>query len=122
MTCRKQKEQESKPEPAPQPKAGIPSGDTPPTATGSPKQLSTTVEKDSSPCTTLTSSVTVSPVLSIDKPAKRVHPRKELLPPLYDGFPASGTAEEQKHWMKKKNVKYWWYQKLTRPDDEEYHK
>ena len=80
------------------------------------------VGKDSSPCTTLTSSVNVSPVPTIDKPTKTGHPRKELLPPSHDDFPASGTVEEQKHWMKKKNVQYWWYQKLTGPDGEEYHK
>ena len=34
---------------------------------------------------------------------------------------SDGTAEEHKHWIKKKNVQYWRYQKLSGPGGEEYH-
>ena len=54
--------------------------------------------------------------------AKRGCPRKALQPPSNDDFPASGTADEQKQWLKKKNVPSWQYQKLYGPDGEEYNK
>ena len=74
-----------------------------------------------SPASTPTSSVVESPETTTTH-TKRGRPRKDLVPPSYDDFPASGTAEQQKNWMKKKSVQYWRYQKLSRPGGEDYHK
>ena len=74
-----------------------------------------------SPASTPTSSVVESQEPTITC-TKRGHPRKDLVPPSYDDFPASGTAEQQKNWMKKKSVQYWRYQKLSRPGGEDYRK
>ena len=45
-----------------------------------------------------------------------------MLPPSYDDFLALGTADEQKQWLKNKNVQYWCYVKLSGPGGEEYHR
>lgn len=74
-----------------------------------------------SPATTPTSSVVESPEPTTTR-TKRGRPRKELVPPSYDDFPVSGTAEQQKHWMKMKSVQYWRYQKLSGPGGEDYRK
>ena len=77
------------------------------------------------PCGTPTSSVSpgsVASVASTGKVSKRGRPRKDVQPPSFDDFPVTGTAEEQKHWLKVKNTAYWWYAKLSGPDGEDYQK
>ena len=74
-----------------------------------------------SPASTPTSSVIESPETTTTH-TKRGCPRKDLVPPSCDDFPASGTAEQQKNWMKKKSVQYWRYQKLSGPGGEDYRK
>ena len=74
-----------------------------------------------SPASTPTSSVIESSETTTTH-TKRGCPGKDLVPPSYDDFPASGTAEQQKNWMKKKSVQYWRYQKLSGPGGEDYHK
>ena len=77
------------------------------------------------PCGTPTSSVSpgsVASVASTGKVSKRGRPRKDVQPPSFDDFPVTGTAEEQKHWLKVKNIAYWRYAKLSGPHGEDYRK
>ena len=77
------------------------------------------------PCGTPTSSVSpgsVASVASTGKVSKRGRPRKDVQPPSFDDFPVTGTAEEQKHWLKVKNTAYWQYAKLSSPHGEDYRK
>ena len=77
------------------------------------------------PCGTPTSSVSpgsVASVVSTGKVSKRGRPRKDVQPPSFDDFPVTGTAEEQKNWLKVKNTAYWRYAKLSGPDGEDYRK
>ena len=82
-------------------------------------------EINSLPCGMPTSSVSsgsVASVASTKKVSKRGRPRKDVQPPSFDYFPVTGTAEEQKHWLKVKNAAYWQYAKLSGPHGEDYQK
>ena len=72
-----------------------------------------------------TSSVSPGSVASVGstgKVSKRGRPRKDVQPLSFDDFPVTGTAAEQKHWLKVKNTAYWRYAKLSGPHGEDYQK
>ena len=50
----------------------------------------------------------------------RGRPRKDLVEPSLDGYPADGTEEEKKQWLCMKCMEQWRYNILTSNKAEEY--